>query len=167
VLSSGPDLADVDGDGLLDLVLSVFAGSLKGEIQRRLTGKVRLSYYVYLGSGKNPPFPRSPDLTIEDVVSTEVFEAWDLRHRCLLDRDWTKDGLSDLVRLEGDDEGVSVTVHTGSKASGRLAFNAGPAFSHRYVGPVLGYRTVSLMTGRPAVQLLTPAGASFITLSQH
>jgi hypothetical protein len=165
VLSSGPDLLDLDGDGRLDLVLSTFAGDMKSELGRQILGRVRLDYHAYLGTGSSPPFPRSPTLTETDTLDLDTFETWDLRHRRLFGKDWTGDGRPDLVTVEVDEGKTTVRVRP---ATGSLSEGASEAFGED--GPsigladaALGYRQVSLGPGRPALRLRTAGGVAYVT----
>lgn len=161
VLSSGPDLADVDGDGNVDLFVSVFAGDLKSEVARRLLGRVRLDYYLYLGTGQRQPFPRSPTLSLNDKVDIATFETWGLRHRRILTDDWNGDGKLDLVQTRIEGEECHVELRYAEGAGAELAFTAeGPSFTWK--GDVVNYTTTALRKGRPAVRLKTTTKVVYV-----
>lgn len=160
VLSSGPYLEDVDGDGHVDLFLSLFAGDLKSEMQRRVFGRVTLDYHLYLGTGETPPFPRSPSLSLQDKLGTRTFESWGLRHRRDLSRDWNADGKRDLVSLAADKNSCTATIRYASGSGPDLAFIDGPEF--RWEGAVVDYTVTAIEKGRPAIRLKTRTGVTFI-----
>ena len=161
VLSSGPSLADVDGDGHVDLFLSVFAGDVKSEITRRLLGRVRLDYYLYLGTGDTQPFPRSPSHSLTDKVDTQTFETWGIRHRRILTDDWDGDGMLDLVQVHIDDGSCHVQVRHAVGSGPDLAFaDSGASFSWK--GEVIHYTTTAIQRGRPAVRLKTTTRVIYI-----
>ena len=160
VLSAGPYLADVDGDGNKDLFLSVFAGDVASEVQRRLMGRVTIDYHLYLGTGKSPPFSRSPSLSLQDKLDTRTFESWGIRHRRILSHDWNGDGKLDLVRLNSEKGQCTVEIRYATGSGSGLAFSDGLAMTWK--GQVVNYSTTALETGRPVVRLQTPTGVTFI-----
>ncbi|NRA96988.1 MAG: VCBS repeat-containing protein, partial [Planctomycetes bacterium] len=154
-------LVDVDGDGHIDLFMSVFAGDLKAEVARRLLGRVRLDYYLYLGTGKSQPFPRSPNHSLADKVDTQTFEDWGLRHRLMLTGDWNGDGKLDLVRTRIEDGNCHVEVRHATGAGSTFAFaDSGPSLSWK--GDVIDYTTTAIQSGRPAVRLKTATKVIYI-----
>lgn len=161
-LSSGPDLVDADGDGVLDLWLSVEGAGMKSGVQR-LLGKIKLTWYLYRGTAKEPPFGRTPDLTFEDMVPGDVYDAWGLRHRLFLSRDWDGDGRSDLARLSGDaGSGTKLDVHPAPARPEPYRPADAPTATITMRAPVRAHRAATLAPGRPAIQLDLPDGVVFL-----
>ena len=123
LLSSGPHLEDVDGDGRRDLFLCIGGGSLKSEIARRLLGRAKLDYHLYLNHGGDRPFARSPELSIQDSVPTALFSNWGRRHRLFLRDDWNGDGLLDLLRLKKGPKGLRIAIRHGERREGSFRFS--------------------------------------------
>ena len=161
VLSSGPHVADVGGDGNNDLLLSVFAGDLKSEVSRRLLGRVRLDYYLYLGTGTQPPFPRSPSLTLTDKVETATFETWGLRHRRMISDDWNGDGRADLVLTRSTGDRCRVEIRFAHVPGEAYGF-ADKGMTFTWKGRVVRYKSTSIQPGKPAIRLETPTGVAYI-----
>ena len=164
VLSSGPDVGDVNGDGIADLFLSVFAGDVKSEALRRMFGfRVTLDYHLYLGTGgARAPFPRSPTLSLSDKVDNRTFETWSLRPRRVLSHDWNGDGILDLVDFKADAKTCTVTVTYGKTEAGR--YELGDATTEfTWTGKVTGYGVVSMGEGAAAARLKTATGVVYVT----
>ena len=163
VLSSGPDIADVDGDGRSDLLLSVFAGDLKGEMSRRLFGRVTLDYHLYLGQKGARPFPRSPSLSLRDKVPNELFETWGRRHRKVVADDFDRDGRLDLVSFSPKKDRCTITIRPGRGRGASFAFSDdGPSITVEAV--VTSYTVVALAPQRPAARLKTKTGVIYVHL---
>lgn len=155
VLSGGPDLRDVDGDGRPDLFLSLYGGGLGSEIGRRLSGRVQLEYLLYLGRGEETPFPRAPDVRLKDLVPVADFDVWDLRHRLLLTHDWDGDGLLDLVKVEFEGESFRAKIHRGEGSGGSFRFRD-EAFARTEIErPVRKFRGAGLARGVAGLALST------------
>jgi hypothetical protein len=158
VLSSGPDLKDLDGDGRLDLFLSVFGEDVSQQVARRITGKVRLEYRLYRGLASGTPFSRSPDFLETDAVPEALFDEWGRRHRLMLDDDWTGDGVPDLVQAAATDDAIRISVRPGRLRDGKFGFAAaGPPAEAR--AAVKDHRLWRLSATEPAVVCRTAAGA--------
>jgi hypothetical protein len=164
VLSSGPDLVDLDGDGRLDLWLSVFGGSLRSEVARRVFRRVGLDYHVYLGRSGSPPFGRSPDASFEDQLEVASFETWDLRHRIQLQGDWNGDRRHDLVRLcPLSDDRIEVRLHLASAPATPYAIDEDAlAASIEVKGPITGYAAREVRGLGPAVQITHERGVTLV-----
>jgi hypothetical protein len=159
VLSSGPDLQDVDGDGRLDLFLSVFGEELSQQLARRLTGRVKLDYLLYRGAKGAAPFERAPDWSETDAVPEATFLDWSLRHRFMIDDDWTGDGRPDLVVVTVDGGRTQVEVRESGNRDGKIDFARKPSFGASVPTAVLDHRLWALSAGTPAVISRTPTGA--------
>jgi hypothetical protein len=159
VLSSGPDLKDVDGDGRVDLFLSVFGEDLGQQLTRRITGRVRLEYRLYRGMASGPPFSRSPDFLETDGVPEASFNDWARRHRLMLDEDWSSDRAPDLVQVAASDDAIRISVRPGRVEDGKFGFQAEPVSSAEAKTAVLDHRLWRLSASEPGVVCRTPTGA--------
>jgi hypothetical protein len=126
VLSHGPELLDLDGDGRAELSLSVFGDDWKSQAARGLRGSVKLTYFVYRGVAGPTPFGKTPALTWSDDVPAADFDRWALRRRFVFDADWTGDGRPDLLVWRTADGVTSVGVRAGIAGAKGLAFAERP-----------------------------------------
>ena len=164
VLSGGARLRDLDGDGRLDLLVSVFGGGVTANIARLVLRSVKLEYHFYPGTPGKRPFTRSPALTLVDHVPLSIFDRWDLRHRLFADRDWTGDGFADLLRIESDGEEESrVTLRAGRRGESGIRFQEKPLAALRLPKGLLGYQSRSLAGDRPALFCWQAERLFFIT----
>lgn len=92
-----PDVADVDGDGLPDLVFSKIVAPSLLDLTSPEGLELRRSVLVYLGQGDGR-FSRRPDVEKEDVYGEASLGAAIVRRR--LRTDFDGDGLADLVDID-------------------------------------------------------------------
>ena len=163
VLSSGPDIADVDGDGLPDLFVSTFAGGASQQIER-LFGQIKLEYHLYLGTGESMPFPRAPVTSLVDRVPTEDFEIWGRRHRRLLGDDWNDDGRQDLVRIDRDDDRITVRIHAGLGRGKSFRFADAALAESSLKRDAQSYGLVRLSKEGPAVRLKSRVRVDYLAI---
>jgi hypothetical protein len=166
ILSSGPDLKDLDGDGKLDLWLSVFGEDLKTQVARRLTGRVALDYYAYRGTGEPAPFRRSPDLKLTDSLPEATFLDWSLRHRLSIDDDWSGDGRPDLIEVATSGKRTTVSVRIGVSADAKLGFAQKALVPASLESGVREYRVWRLSANEPALTVRRERGGSIVTPSR-
>jgi hypothetical protein len=158
ILSSGPDIRDVDRDGRLDLFLSVFGEDLTQQVARRITGRVRLEYLLYRGAAGGAPFNRSPDFTEVDSVPEAQFAKWDLRHRLILDDDWSGDGLPDLVQMTVSPKGTRIEVRPAELRDGQARYSKSPSASAETPHVAKDHRPWRLAASEPAIICRTETG---------
>jgi hypothetical protein len=126
VLSNGPDVRDLDGDGRPDLSLSVFGDDLQSQMARGLRGTVKLTYYVYRGTGGATPFEKTPAFSLEDDVPAAQFDDWSLRHRYLFDAGWSGGPRPDLLHVKVGAASTDVEIRPAT-AEGALGYAAAKA----------------------------------------
>jgi len=90
------ELADVDGDGRLDLALRKF--ELPGMVEAVSGLEFTLTHLVYLGQEKGTPFARKPMLRQSRVYDETTFS--DILANRELDMDCDGDGIADLVEVD-------------------------------------------------------------------
>ena len=163
VLSSGPEIRDINGDGHLDMLLSIYGGGVSNELARRFLGRVSLEYLLYLGSAGGD-IARSPHLRLEDKVDTASFEVWGLRHRLLFNLDWNGDGICDLARVAPEEGGFLVTVHRGKQEKDEFHFESDPMVTGTFRGSALSLRAMLLDHKTPCIFVTTAHGAVHLTL---
>jgi hypothetical protein len=158
VLSSGPDIRDVDGDGKLDLLLSVFGQDLSQQLARRITGKVKLEWLLYRGGAGAQPFSRAPDFSETDSLPEKQFDDWGLRHRLILDDDWTGDRVADLVQMTVTEKATRVAIRPGTVRDGKIAFADDPVATAESPVPAKDHRSWRLSATEPAILCRTETG---------
>ncbi|HYC78181.1 MAG TPA: hypothetical protein VEI02_11195 [Planctomycetota bacterium] len=164
VLSSGPDLRDLDGDGRLDLVATTFADDLASQLSRGLRGAVRLTAFVYRGAPGPASFRRAPDLALADDVPEAHFERWDLRHRLLFGDDWTGDGRPDLLAVKVERDRATATVRAGvAGADGALAFAEAPWREATVPASFVAFAPWRLAASEPALLARSATTAWFVS----
>ncbi len=163
MLSSGPDLVDANGDGRMDLALSVVASGVRGELQRAI-GKCPVTWHIYLHQGGAMPWPRSPHYTLTDTLDAATFDRWGTRHRVFLAGDMDADGFQELVRVRSAANGVVVELQRGRQhKDGPFADDV---FASCHVeGTVRGYSAVSL-GDKPAILVRCDGSFFFVTLQR-
>ena len=125
---------------------------------------MKLEYLLYRGSASGPPFNRSPDFTETDSVPEAQFSEWGLRHRLMLDEDWSGDGAPDLVQIDRDSgphrgrDPARTPVRTASRSSRRTPSR--PPNRRRRQGPP---RSGALSATEPAIICRTATGAVIFT----
>jgi hypothetical protein len=103
LLSTGPELVDLNGDGHKDMLLAVVPSGVTGELHK-LAGRLPITWHVWFHSPSAMPFSRSPDFSWTDTLDAVSLERWGLRHRLLVGPDVNGDGLLDLVSVSRDGE---------------------------------------------------------------
>lgn len=153
VLSKGPRLRDLDGDGRLDLIVSLYGADLKAHLSRLLISSVRMTWHVYLGREGPTPFAHSPAISLHARVPLEQFAAWDLRHRVLLQGDWDGDGRCDLLRAAPDDglDGITLRAHRLVFEDGRGTAMPPPILERHVEAPVQAMHGLDLGQGLPGL----------------
>src|SRR5262249_24744299 len=147
------------------LIVSVFGQDVTQQVARRITGKVRLDYLVYRGSGAGEPFSRSPDFSESDSVPEKQFNEWSLRHRLILDDDWTGDRFPDLVQMAVSDDATRLSIRPGSSRDGRITFASDPVATAEVPVAVKDHRSWRLSATEPAILCRTETGAVIFTLA--
>ncbi|MSR75112.1 MAG: VCBS repeat-containing protein [Planctomycetes bacterium] len=160
MLSTGPDLVDVNGDGKLDLALTLVASGVRGELQRAI-GRCPVTFHLYLHRGGGMPWPRSPDFSLTDIVDAASFDRWGLRHRVFLAGDMDGDGLQELARVRPKGDGLLVELRHGRRGQGG-PFDEEVLGSCVIEGNVRAYAAVSLGKS-PAVMLRYDKHYTFLT----
>ncbi len=109
LLSAGPELVDLDGDGDKDLLLALVPAGVAGELQK-LSGRLPVTWHIWFHDKGAMPWGRSPDFTWTDTLDPPSLERWGLRHRLLVGPDQNGDGLLDLASLARKDEAWCITT---------------------------------------------------------
>lgn len=144
VISFGPKILDVNGDGRSDLWLGVSQGAV-GQRLQGVFGKVTMKWQLWIGREGRRPFGRSPALTIDDGMPKKVFDQWNRRHRLRVASDLTGDGIADLVRHDATRK-FRVTVHAGQVDGEGFRFADEPSFviEHEQTGAPESIRMLDL-----------------------
>jgi hypothetical protein len=158
VLSDGPSVADVNGDGRPDLFLSIYGGGIGSELARRLTGRVSLDLLLYLGQPDGTMFARSPQLKLNDSVPIREFEYWGLRHRLLITHDWNGDGVHDLAQIESVDGGLILSVFLGQWKDSSFSFMERAFAVGEYKGDPKRFRAMNLHSATVCLLITTDVG---------
>lgn len=149
LLSAGPDLLDLNGDGGKDLLLAVVPAGVTGELQK-LQGRLPVTWHIWFHNKAAMPWGRSPDFTWTDTLDAVCLERWGLRHRLLVGPDQDGDGLLDLASLARKDEAWRITtwLQTRDKA---LRFTRSSADAPLVQGPLHSLGSAELGKGRGLV----------------
>ncbi len=122
ILGGMPVFDDIDGDGRLDMCLSVYGSGISEGGRRLLLRRVSAEYQIFRGTGATPPFARVPDVRLVESIPLDDFNRFGTRCFASIEGDLDGDGISELVRRRGEGDDRHLTVHRGSLAGGRLRF---------------------------------------------
>lgn len=121
-ISISPILADIDGDGKLDLVVSSFRTDLMQGLRKALLDNFRITYYVYKWNPRRGAFAETPDITEDITVDTKLIEKGSSGVPLVrFDGDFDGDGKRDMLVIEeGLDNQSRLKVQRGQEAVGLL-----------------------------------------------
>jgi hypothetical protein len=127
-ISTDPVLADWDGDGRKDLILSSYRMDMLTNVKRAIVESVAITYMIYLRRPDGAWFPDEPDLSFDVDLPLDALDKRGGADPVDLTADLDGDGTRDMVRRSPD--GAKVLVSFGAKVEGFFG-GAHPGFRDR------------------------------------
>ncbi len=126
-----PSLADVNGDGQVDLCVSPYRVDLLEKLKSKVVEEVELSHEVFLGTA-GAPFERRPSFQERFLLRTQDLEGGSVKQPILAGHDLTGDGRPDLLFVDG---GRSLRLFR-SVSQRPLRFEEVKAFTEKVDDPI-------------------------------
>ena len=125
-----PDLADVNGDGRLDALVSTYRVDLLERVKKSSVDELEITHEVFLGSPETP-FERRPSFQRKFLLRTQELSGGQARPFLYAGHDLTGDGRPDLLFV---DNGHLLRLFRGI-AGTMPRFEEDTAFSERVEDP--------------------------------
>jgi hypothetical protein len=131
-LFRAPEIADADGDGRPDLLVSAYRLDLFDRLKERAIEEVEITHQVFPGEGTTAPFARRPAYRRVFLLKTRGLQREARRPFLHAGRDLTGDSRADILFIDSEE---TLRLYAGI-AGGSLRFEEEAAFSERIAEPL-------------------------------